>query len=79
MAARDQQFTRRELGRKAVLAGGAIATSPQAASGATGALERRPLGKTGIEVGILGIGNLTSGAARRDAEGSEPGDRDGGR
>ena len=55
MAAKDKQFTRRELGRKAVLAGGAIAASPLA-SGAAGALERRPLGKTGIEVGILGIG-----------------------
>lgn len=56
MAAKDKQFTRRELGRKAVLAGGAMAASPLASSGAAGALERRPLGMTGIEVGILGIG-----------------------
>ncbi|MDE0295351.1 MAG: aldo/keto reductase [Bryobacterales bacterium] len=39
-----------------MLAGGAIAASPLVSSGAAGALERRPLGKTGIEVGILGIG-----------------------
>ena len=61
MADDNKQLTRRELGRKAALAGGAMAASSLGASGATGALERRQLGKTGIEVGILGIGTSPLG------------------
>jgi len=54
-------LTRRELGRKAVLAGGAMAASTFSAPGAPRSLERRPLGKTGLEVGVLGIGTSPLG------------------
>ena len=68
MADNNNQLTRRELGRKAALAGGAMAASSLVASGATGTLERRPLGKTGIEVGILGIGMSPLGQPKATQE-----------
>ena len=61
MANNSNQLTRRELGRKAALAGGAMAASSLVAADATETLERRQLGKTGIEVGILGIGTSPLG------------------
>ena len=53
-------LTRRDFGRKAALAGGALAVSAGAAKAAE--LERRLLGKTGIEVAVLGIGSAPLGA-----------------
>ena len=63
MANAPGKFTRRELGRKAAVAGGALAavSSAGAAAGAIG-LDQRPLGKTGLTVGILGIGASPLGA-----------------
>ncbi len=61
MPENSNEMTRRELARKAALAGGAMAASTFAASGAPPPLERRPLGKTGIEVGLLGIGTSPLG------------------
>ena len=61
MAGNNNDMTRRELGRQAALAGGAIAASTLPASGAARELERRPLGKTGLEVGVLGIGTSPLG------------------
>ncbi len=56
----DTKITRRDLGRTAMLAGGTIAAA--GAARAAGDLERRPLGKTGLEVGVLGIGMSPLGA-----------------
>jgi predicted aldo/keto reductase-like oxidoreductase len=61
MPANNTEMTRRELGRTAAFAGGAVAASAFSASGAAPPLERRPLGKTGIEVGLLGIGTSPLG------------------
>ena len=55
----DKKITRRDLGRKAVLAGGAVAAASSAQSGG---LEMRPLGKTGLDVSVLGIGTAPLGA-----------------
>lgn len=55
-----QLFTRRELGKKAALAGAAVAAASSGAR-AAGQVPRRALGKTGIEVGMLGIGSSPLG------------------
>ena len=62
------KYTRRELGRKAAVAGGALAAVSSAGSAvagsaaAAGELPQRPLGKTGLTVGVLGIGTSPLGA-----------------
>ncbi len=56
-----QSITRRDLG-KAALAGAALASSAPAAGG----LEMRALGKTGLSVGLLGIGTAPLGAPNVD-------------
>ena len=68
MANGSEKYTRRELGRKAAVAGGALAAVSSASSAAAGSaaaageLPRRPLGKTGLTVGVLGIGTSPLGA-----------------
>lgn len=52
------EITRRELARTAALAGAAAAS----ASAQSGGLEMRPLGKTGLDVSVLGIGTAPLGA-----------------
>ena len=54
-------YTRRDLG-KATLAGAALA----AAAPASGGMELRPLGKTGLSVSLLGVGTAPLGAANVD-------------
>jgi aryl-alcohol dehydrogenase-like predicted oxidoreductase len=55
--------SRREfLGAGALIAGGS-AMNPQA-NAATGAIPRRPLGKTGVEVSIIGVGGFHLGSAK---------------
>ena len=62
------KYTRRELGRKAAVAGGALAAVSSAGSAvagsaaAAGELPQRPLGKTGLTVGVLGIDTSPLGA-----------------
>lgn len=60
MANSGPPFTRRELGKKAALAGAALAAASSGAR-AAGQVPRRALGNTGIEVGILGIGTSPLG------------------
>ena len=60
MANPGPPFTRRELGKKAALAGAALAAASSRAR-AAGQVPRRALGNTGIEVGILGIGTSPLG------------------
>ena len=60
MANPGPPFTRRELGKKAALAGAALAAASSGAR-AAGQVPRRALGNTGIEVGILGIGTSPLG------------------
>ena len=60
MAKPGQPFTRRELGKKAALAGAAVAAASGSAR-AAGQVPRHALGKTGIEVGMLGIGSSPLG------------------
>ena len=62
MAGNNNDMTRRELGRQAALAGGAIAASTLPASGAASGLERRQVpGRAGP--GGTGRSGLTLGAA----------------
>jgi len=56
----DNGITRRDLAWKAATAGGALMAAP-GASAAEG-LEMRALGKTGLEVSVLGIGTAPLGA-----------------
>lgn len=56
-----KEITRRDLG-KAALATGAIAAVASSKAGAADGLERRQLGKTGIEVSVFGIGTGSLGA-----------------
>lgn len=53
------EITRRELAQTAIAAG-ALAGAAQTATAASG-LEMRPLGKTGMKVGVLGIGTSPFG------------------
>ena len=68
MANGSEKYTRRELGRKAAVAGGALAAVSSAGSAsassasAAGESPRRALGKTGLTVGLLGIGTSPLGA-----------------
>jgi len=54
-------MTRRDLG-KAALASGAVAAAAGSATAAAGDLEKRQLGKTGMQVGVFGIGTSPLGA-----------------
>ncbi len=58
----NDQLTRRELGRRATPALAAIAAgSSLTAARAARALPRRQLGKTGMEVSLLGLGSAQDG------------------
>ena len=54
----NRRLTRREFGRGAVIAGGAAAvvSSAERLRAASDELPKRPLGKTGLEVSLLGLG-----------------------
>ena len=60
MTHRSGTYTRRELGKKAAGVGALAAVSSTAA--VAGDLPRRALGRTGLKVGILGIGTSPLGA-----------------
>ena len=63
MANSKRKLTRRELGQSAIAAAGAVVASVPGHGKATMALQRRPLGKTGLEVCVLGIGCAPLGDA----------------
>ena len=70
MANDSGKLTRRELGRKATIAGAAIAASSLRSASASGTLPRRKLGKTGLEVSILGLGSSPLGQPFLDQAGA---------
>ncbi len=70
MANDSGKLTRRELGRKATIAGAAIAASSLRSASASGTLPRRKLGKTGLEVSILGLGSSPLGRPFVDQAGA---------
>ncbi len=70
MANDSGKLTRRELGRKATIAGAAIAASSLRSASASGTLPRRKLGKTGLEVSILGLGSSPLGQPFVDQAGA---------
>ncbi len=70
MANSKRRLTRRELGQSAIAAAGAVVASVPGHGKAATALERRPLGKTGLEVSILGIGCAPFGDAEMSPKGA---------
>ena len=70
MADDNRKLTRRELGKKATIAGAAIAASSLSSASANGTLPRRTLGKTGLEVSLLGLGSSPLGQPFVDQSGA---------
>ncbi len=65
----QQHMTRRELGQAAAVAGGMLAAvSSPANAAAGGAIPKRKLGRTGLEVSVLGIGTVPFGRSAMSQE-----------